>query len=1040
MIEIFIRRRVTTSMIYLGICLVGLISLFKLPVQLLPDIEFPTLTIITPYPNASPSEIEQLITRRIEEAAGSVGGVRDLRSESLEGLSLVTARFNWGTSMDYALIETKEKVDMMKGQLPEDAGKSLVVKFDPASDPVMIYALEAKTIDFKKLRHRIEREILPFLERADGVAMVDLYGGFRRQINVNLDGASLVSHGMSFPEIIEGISAANYNFPAGSLEKGNKDYTVRTIGEFARVSDINEVVVGRNEAGVPVYLGGLGKVEDGYQERKSIIRLDGREAVGLLIRKEPGKNTIETGANVEERVRELRKKYGNELSIRKIYDQSDFIRGSVDNVRNAGIIGALCALAVLWFFLGSGRSALIIAASIPISVLGTFALMYFRGMSLNMMSLGGLALGIGMMVDSGIVVLESVEEKKKLFPKAKGDELIRLITEGITEVRTSVIASAITSLVVFLPILFLSGISGALFGELALTISFSNICTLITSLSLVPMLAGLPGATPGKDRGKLHSAVNRFHGNAVAAIDGIMDRLSSFYESLLEKSIDNMKKLLSAGAIIILLGVIATGLLDSELMPKVDAGEFTIELTASRGTPLEETSALCRDIETAVLKNRYVKHVYVKIGSDPEDSISERLSGKQSNNALIRVILKAENRPHIKDIIDELKSRIRTGELVRTEYRLKEDVVESVLASQTCPLALELYGRDLDTLTTDGVELKKLLLTVPGLRTIESNLDRGNPELRVIVDRARMYSLGVTIASVASTLKAAVFGEVATSFRDGDDEIDVRVRLGEEGRRGRGALEAVHVKSESGQMLPIGKFTSIVEGFGTTRIVRSNQSRVNIITAGIEGNRARVLEKSKSLMERFAASRGMEARMVGEFDEIRKALPEMIFALVLAIVLVYMVLASQLQSFLIPLVIMCSIPLTLPGISGALLVMGKSLNINSGIGIILLSGTVVNNAIVLIDYIGQRIKKGDDIRRSVLASCRRRIRPIMMTTLTTILGMLPLAMGLGEGAELQQPLAVATIGGLALSTFLTLIFIPAIYYFVQLKREAVSAP
>jgi len=1037
MIETFIRRRVTTSMLYLGICLVGAISLYRLPVQLLPDIEFPTLTIITPYPNASPPEMEQLITRHIEEAAGSVGGVRDLRSESLEGLSLVTARFDWGTSMDYALIETKEKVDMMKGQLPEDAGKSLVVKFDPSSDPVMIYALEAKDVDFRKLRHRIEREIVPFIERACGVAMVDVYGGFRRQINVNLDGASMVSHGMSFPEIIEGISAANYNFPAGSLEKGNKDYTVRTIGEFARVSDVSEVVVGRNGAGVPVYLGCLGAVEDGYRERKSLIRLDGQEAVGLLIRKEPGKNTIETSVNVEDRVRELRKKYGSEISIRKIYDQSDFIRGSVDNVRNAGIIGALCAFAVLWFFLGNGRSALIIAASLPISVLGTFALMYFRGMSLNMMSLGGLALGIGMMVDSGIVVLESIEDRKKLFPGAEGDSLIRLISEGIAEVRTSVVASAVTSLVVFLPILFLSGISGALFGELALTISFSNICTLVTSLTLVPMLAGLPGPVPGKRRVILHSTVIQFHANAVAAIDGVMDRLSSFYESLLEKSIAHGEKLLTAGVLIVLLGVVATGLLDSELMPKVDAGEFTIELTATRGTPLEETSAFSRDIQAAVLKHRHVKHVYAKIGSDLEDSISERLSGKQSNNALIRVLLKSENRPHVKDIIDELKSHIRTSELVRTEFRLKEDVVESVLASQASPLAIELYGRDLDALTTDGTELKKLLREVPGLRSIESNLDLGNPELRVIVDRDRMYSLGVSIASVASTLKAAVFGEVATSFRDGDDVIDVRVRLGEEGRRGRNALESVHVKSETDQMLPIGKFTRVAEGFGAARIVRSNQSRVNIITAGIEGNRARALEKSKSVMERFAAARDMEARLVGEFDEIRKALPEMIFALVLAIVLVYMVLASQFQSFIIPVIIMCSIPLTLPGISGALLVMGKSLNINSGIGIILLSGTVVNNAIVLIDYIGQRIKEGDDIRRSVMASCRRRIRPIMMTTLTTILGMLPLAMGLGEGAELQQPLAVATIGGLALSTFLTLIFIPAIYYCVRSKREAV---
>ncbi len=1035
MSEFFIRRRVTTAMLFLGVCLLGVISLFRLPVQLLPDMEFPTLTIITPYANASPSEMEQLVTRHIEEAAASVGGVRELRSESIEGLSLVTARFNWGASMDFALIEMKEKVDMMKGQLPEDAGGSLVVKFDPSADPVMIYALEAEDGNFRQLRNRAEKEAVPFLERADGVASVEIYGGFRRQINVHLDSASMASRGVSFPEIVESIGAANYNFPAGSLEKGNREYAVRTIGEFSRVADLKEVVVGRSESGIPVYLSSLGTVEDGYRERKSVVRLDGREAVSLLIKKEPGKNTISTSGAVEARMKELQKKLGNGITIRKIYDQSVFVKSSVNNVRDAAVMGAFWAVIVLLLFLGDPRPAFIIALSIPVAVLGAFALMYFRGMSLNTMSLGGLALGTGMMVDAGIVIIESVTEKRGSNPEAAGGELIRLIVGGVMEVRTSVVASVVTSLVVFLPVLFISGIGGALFGELALTISFSLICTLATSLTLVPMLAGLPGSSKAKKAGALWSAPGRFHAAAVALTGRAIDRLSSFYEMLLGSAMANGKTLIASGVLIVLAGAGATWLLDRELMPKVDAGEFTIEANAPPGTSLDEMSSICRGIETAARVDPHVKHVFAKIGSDPDDSISEKLSGKGANFARLRVVLKEGKRPHVKDIISAMKSRLRTGELIRLDFRLKEDVVESVLAKRQAPLTIELYGREMESLERHGEELMKALHAVPGLTSVESSLDRGIPELRVVVDRPRMYSQGITVAGTAAALRTALYGEVATAFRDGDDEIDVRVRLDEEGRRGREALETVHVKSDAGALLPLGKFANIIEGFGVSRIVRSNQSRVNIITAQIEGNRARALKSSRETMENFASSRGLEARMAGEFDEIEKTAPEMAFALLLALVLVYMVLASQFQSLVLPAVIMCSIPLTLPGVSGALLLFGKSLNINSGIGIILLSGTVVNNAIVLIDFINRRKKEGEDIASSVMASCRRRIRPIMMTTLTTVLGMIPLAVSGGDGAELQQPLAIATIGGLTLSTFLTLVFIPAIYYHLNRPRE-----
>ncbi len=790
-------------MIFLGLCLLGVLSLARLPVQLLPDIDFPSLTVVTPYEGAPPSEIEQLVTRRVEEAAGSVSGVREIRSESLEGLSLVTLRFNWKTDMDFSLIETREKVDMIKGELPENAGRSIVVKYDPAQDPMIICAVEAVNGDFKKLRKRVEREIIPRLERADGTAHIDLNGGFRRQINVHLDTGSLYARGISIAEIVDAVGSANFNFPAGTLVKGSKEYAVRTIGEFASVDDIGRVVVARTEGGAPVYLEDAGEIEDGYREQKCLIRLDGKDALGLLIYKEPGKNTIAACEAAREMIAGLSEKYGGELSMRVIYDQSVFVNNAVNNVLMAALLGGLFAVLTLWFFLGDSRSALIIAASIPISVLGSFALMHFSGLSINVMSLGGLALGTGMLVDAGIVVLESIARKKQEAGSTAGPGLIRLIAEGVREVRTPVIASTATTLVVFLPILFISGVAGALFGQLALTISFSLICSLLTSLALIPMLSGLPDSkksvtTPG--------FATRGHAFMVKAVDNLLERISSAYRLILLRAFDNPKAVLLTGALMILLGTGATALLDRELMPGVDSGEFTLEVNSSPGTPLVEQARLCAALEAAIARSPHVRHVYAKIGSDPDENISERLLGKQSNYAKIRVILKNGPRPHIRDIIANLKESVRAGELVRLDFRVREDVVESVISSGAAPLSIELRDNDMEKLRAAGDALKKTLGALNGIRNISSGLDRGGPELKLIIDRARMQSLEVDAAAVASSVRAAVHGETATAFRQGDDETDVLVRLRESDRSGIDSLNGVMVKSRGGVLLPVGKF------------------------------------------------------------------------------------------------------------------------------------------------------------------------------------------------------------------------------------------
>lgn len=1021
MLERLIKRRITTSMIFFGICLIGIISLGRLPVQILPDIEFPKLTVVTPYENAAPSEIEQLVSKHIEEAVSSVNGVSAIYSESIEGLNLVTATFEWGTDMDSAIIETKEKVDIIKGQLPQDTGKSIVVKFDPRADPVMIFSIVNRSGDFRGMRRRIEKEIIPFLERIDGVAVVDISGGYRRQININLDCSKIFSHNLSISEVMDSVAMANYNFPAGTVERGNKEYLVRTIGEFKNVHEISSVVVGRNEIGIPIHVRDIGYVEDGHRDRRCIIRLNGSESIGILIRKEPDRNTIETCNRIDEGIAVLRENF-KEFNIEKVYDQSRFIESSVHSVFRSAIIGGIIAIMVLWFFLKELRSPLIIASSIPISVMGTVSLMYFKGLSINTMSLGGLALGIGMMVDSGIVVLEAINRKR--------GESHRPAVDGSNEVRTAVIASTMTSIVVFLPIVFLSGLSGALFGELALTISFALLCSLISSLFLMPMLSTV--SFPGKfSKGALLAAVEKVHGNIYSLSNRFIECSLHLYNRVIRFSLANRMPVLAGGIVLFLVGTSLFLAVDTVLMPRVDPGEFALDIEAAKGTSLGESSKIALRVERCLMGKPYVRHVFVKIGSDPDDNIAEKTSGRRAHNILIRVMLRSKRDRDIHQVVQSLKKEIRFGEYIKANYRIRENVVESIFSRGSKPLTVEIYGRERKELSSLGNRLKRALAVVEGITNISSSLDKGDPELKINIDRSKMAALGVNMSDVATTIRSAIHGVVVTRFREKDDEIGISVRLRREDRTEKSSLYSILVRSETGSSIPVVKFTAIDEGFGASKIIRSEQNRVNQITADISGARERVFNEVEEIISGMNFGEGYEARIIGERDEVKKSFLEMRCALLLALILIYMLLAAQFQSFKNPLIIMLSIPVAALGISGSLFITGKSLNINSGIGIIMLAGLVVNNAIVLFDYIERERLRGKHTEESIIAAGERRLKPILMTTATTIFALFPIALGIGEGSELQQPMAIAVIGGLTLSTFLTLIFIPTVYAMVH---------
>ncbi len=1047
LIEILIKRKITTTMIFSGICLIGVISASKLPVELLPDIELPALTVITPFENAAPSEVEKLVTARIEEAVTSVSGVSEVKSESIDGLSIVKVSFEWERDMDMALIGVKEKVDLIRGELPDDTGKSIVVKYDPADEPVLIYSVSLNSGDPKNTRKRAEKEIVPFIERISGVSLVELLGGDKREFLVEIDNASLYSKGISLPEIVQSIGMANYSYPAGSLVKEGKEYSVRTAGEFRNSEDIRSVVTGYSEKGVPVYLSDIATVADTFKERKSAVRFNGKESVALLIKKEPGKNAIMTCGAVRNEMVNIAAGKKSDFNIKCIYDQSKFIQSSIDNVLDAGILGGIISFFVIWFFLKTLVPPLIISLSIPVSIAGTMILMKVFNISLNTMSLGGLAVGIGTMVDAGIVVLESIQDFKDGDESLSG---IEAAIRGTMDVAAPVTASLMCSIIVFLPIVFLSGLSGAVFRDLALTVSFSHLFSLLSSLTLIPMLSGLniTSLNPADYFKRLHMSdyekeqllknsaktelMNRMS-KMSALSDRVMNRIDSAYQSVLRFAFARKKKVIISGCAAMFAGFFLFLFIYTELMPSVDPGEFSVEIELPGGTPLSETSNLCETFENYINATGSAEYVFTKAGCDPDDNISEKISGRGSDYALIKVFMKhGKSAPKF---IKELKENLKFNDRAKITYRMKEDVVASVFSAGKGKTDVEIYGNDVADLKDSGNLVKDLLFNIKGLKSISSVFDRESPELRVDIDRKSAASLGLNVEEAASQLGMAVRGEVSSTFRDGDDEIDIRVRLNKADRTGIDSLNRILIKTSTGVTVPVSKFAEIKSGTGSGRIVRKEQSRINIVSADIIPGGGYVASKLRDLLSNIKFREGGQCKLADGSDQIKEAFGSLGFAMILAILFIYMLLAGQFQSLKNPLIIMISIPVTALGVSLALLLTGQTLNINSGIGMILLSGTVVNNAIVLFDFAEKEREKGVNVELAVMEAGRRRLKPIIMTTLTTTLALVPIALGMGEGAELQKPLAVTVIGGMIVSTLLTLVFIPAVFAAVNEKAQ-----
>ena len=1059
LIQLATERRVTIVMLMVAIILFGMVSLSRLKLNLLPDISYPTLTVRTALTGAAPVEVENLLTKTIEESVGVVRNVRLVRSVSRSGQSDVTIEFLWGTDMDIAGIDVREKLDILS--LPLEAERPLLLRFDPSSEPIVRLGLlfkddaaaENDTLEarLKTLRRLSEDSIKTDLEAEEGTAAVKVSGGLEDEIQIRVDQQKLSQLGISIEEVANRIRAENVNLSGGRLEEGNQRFLVRTLNEFRSVDEFRGAIVA-NVADRPVYLRDVATVERGYKEREAITRVKGRESVEIAIYKEGDANTVQVARRLDQRIDRIRESLPAEIELVKIYDQSTFISSAVNDVRIAAILGGLIAIFVLYGFLRDARATTIVGIAIPVSVIGTFLLMYTNDISLNIMSLGGIALAVGMLVDNSIVVLENIVRKKE-----QGQDIVEAAQNGTAEVGGAVVAATLTTIAVFFPMVFISGVAGQLFRDQALTVTFALGFSLIVALTLIPMLASLGARSRYDDGGDGKPAgwftrsvafIVRLLGFVFFGIRRVfwlllwvptwlMQRLytaaAAVYPGLLRWSLSNRRLVVAAATIIFVATMSLVPRLGTELIPQFSQGEFNVNLRLPPGAPLTETDRAIQATQQAaagidaVALNYSVAGTGNRLDANPVDA--------GDNTGTLSITLQpgsgrqAENRT-----MDAMRANLARLPGVQYEFS------RPALLSFSSPLQIEISGYDLDSLARVSRMVVEEMSASDRFSDIRTTVERGNPEIQIVFDQERAAKLGLAVRDIANRVVANVRGELATRYTWRDKKIDVLVRSVDTRHSSIDEIRSLIVNPTSDRPVTLDAVATVVVSQGPAEIRRVAQERVAIIKANFAyGDLGAAAQEAGLIVSRTPMPTGVTALVSGQSEEMEASFKSMQFALVLAVFLVYLVMASQFESLIHPFVILFTIPLALVGAVLALFITGTTVNIVAFIGVIMLAGIVVNNAIVLVDLINQLRAQGMERHDAIIEAGTARLRPILMTSLTTALGLLPMAMGFGEGSEVRTPMAITVIGGLVVSTLLTLLVIPVVYSLMDRKRWPAAA-
>ncbi|WP_198995204.1 efflux RND transporter permease subunit [Stenotrophomonas maltophilia] len=1121
LVEFATRRRVTIAMCTVTLLLFGLIALGNLKVNLLPDLSYPTLTVRTEYTGSAPTEIETLITQPVEEAVGVVKNLRKLKSVSRTGQSDVVLEFAWGTNMDQASLEVRDKMEALN--LPLEAQAPVLLRFNPSTEPIMRLVLSNKVAptsdadavrELTGLRRYADEDLKKKLEPVAGVAAVKVGGGLEDEIQVDIDQQKLAQLNLPIDTVIKRLKDENINISGGRLEEGSQRFLVRTVNQFADLEEIRNLLVttqGSNGSaadsalqqmfniaastgsaaaiaaasaaqsassgggssvvanGVPVRLKDVATVRQGYKEREAVIRLGGKESVELAIYKEGDANTVSTAEALRKRLEQIKGTFPSDVEMTTIEDQSRFIEHAIADVKKDAVIGGLLAILIIFLFLRDGWSTFVISLSLPVSIIATFFFMGQLGLSLNVMSLGGLALATGLVVDDSIVVLESIAKARE-----RGLGILQAAIVGTREVSMAVVASTLTTIAVFLPLVFVDGIAGQLFRDQALTVAIAIAISLLVSMTLIPMLSSLKGRPPlafpeeapnepwqpqnrwqkpvalGR-RGAVATARWSFYALAwlvvrawrgvVAVVGPVMRKASDLamkpyagaergYLRLLPSALAHPGKVLGVATIIFVATMALVPMLGADLIPQLAQDRFEMTVKLPAGTPLKQTDALVRELQLAHGNGEGVASLYGVSGSGTRLDASPTESGE--NIGKLTVVMEGGGNARTEA---EITERLRDS--MGQHPGGQVDFARPALFSFSTPLEIELRGQDMATLEVAGQRLAAMLRGNAHYADVKSTVEEGFPEIQIRFDQERAGALGLTTRQIADVVVKKVRGDVATRYSFRDRKIDVLVRAQEGDRASVESIRRLIVNPGSTRPVTLDAVADVVATTGPSEIHRADQTRVAVVSANLRDiDLGAAMREVQQMVAEQPLGAGVGLHIGGQGEELAQAAKSLIFAFGLAIFLVYLVMASQFESLLHPFVILFTIPLALVGAILALMLTGKPISVVVFIGLILLVGLVTKNAIILIDKVNQLREAGVAKHEALVEGARSRLRPIIMTTLCTLFGFLPLAVAMGEGAEVRAPMAITVIGGLLVSTLLTLLVIPVVYDLMDRRGDA----
>ena len=1018
--RIAVKKPITTIMVTFIIILLGIVSLTRIPIDLLPKIDIPIAIVSTSYRGAGPLEIEKIITQPIEQALATVSNIENISSTSSEGSSVVVVEFAYGTDMNFATLEMREKIDMIKGFLPQEATNPMVLRIDPNAMPIMQISLSGNK-DLTVLQDIAQDTLKPQIERLEGVASVNILGGKESYIEVKLIDAKSKGYNLDLNYIAQIIGAENLNLPGGEINKGDKKLTVRTVGEFKSIDEIKNLSIALRTGGV-ISLNDIADVSLKYKEAASISKTNGESSINISIQKESGTNTVNVANTVIKKIKNLDEELLN-TDINIVMNQAEFIEESIQNVLRNAVIGGVLAILVLYIFLRNIRTTVIIGTAIPVSIIATFILLYFNNITLNLMTLGGLALGIGMLVDNAIVVLENIYRFRQ-----NGESRKDAAIKGAKEVAMAVTASTLTTIAVFILIVFVGGMTASVFRELALTITLSLLTSLLVSLTLIPMLSS-KFLKVDRIQDKENTSKVRLFERVYSLFDKLFYKVELRYKKVLGWSLRHRKITVLTAVVIFTASIASILSVGAEYFPAIDRGEFSINVNLPQGSKLSETDNIITIIEKRLQEIEEVNTVVSNIGTGGVMSFG---SGAKNRGSLQVSLVKHSDRSidttYIVEEVRDFVSKIPGADIEVEE----QSSAMGMGGFSQAPLVIDVKGDDIDILREISEDFIKILNQVEGTREVKSDLSEGVPEVQITTNRLKTSVYGLTTAQIASSVKNTLLGRTATRYKYRGSEIDVIVKGDERFSQGLTNLKQLSIQTPIGTYVSLNELADVKVEIGPTSINRDNQVRVIRITSQIVGrDLGSVTKDVEEKIRNYDLLTGYSYEFGGENEEIESAFYDLRLALILAVVLVYMILASQFESIIHPFTIMLSVPLAFGGGALGLFLTGKSLSVPALIGFILLAGIVVNNAIVLVDYINTRRGYDEDRTSAVLNSGSIRLRPILMTTLTTVLGLVPLSLGIGEGAELQAPLAVSVIGGLLLSTLLTLVFVPVVYTIID---------